>query len=219
MTLKVRTILAGGLAFVLLGFAATSGRKVRFSSFPAQTGRLGTAAPAQPAPAPPGQPNPTPPGQPNPTPAGQPNPTPALPASTPVPAQAAQVLDASVRIRLRVILTKGLSTDHNLIGDPWTGTLAQEVRIKGQRAWPKGTPVEGILVQCAPGALLEGGGGLELRIRSVGGAELEAGSYVVDGRDLKAGTAEKVVRIPTGSLLEFSMEAPKAAKPESVTIP
>jgi hypothetical protein len=113
-----------------------------------------------------------------------------------------------LRTRIKVILSRELATDQDRIGDSWSGVLAQEVVAQGRLAWAKGVPVRGVIVQSAPASRLERDGGLELRICSVAGAELEAGSFAVPGTD------EPVVRIPGGAVLVFSLSAPKDLRPE-----
>ena len=219
MSWKVRSILGGGAALLLLGFAASGGRNLRYMlpqpvAFPAA--RLSPSAPAQPNPSSAVQSGPSAPRQPA---TSQASPSQASPAQPPPPQPTPQVQLASMgparvlelpeRTHLKIILSRSLSTDHDQTGDPWAGVLAAEVRRKGMVAWPKGTPVQGIILQSAPGDLLHGGGGLELRIRSVGGADLEAGTFVLEGRSLSAGTADQVVRIPAGQALAFALSAPK----------
>jgi hypothetical protein len=209
---KVRSILAGCASLLILGIANSGGRKLRFGP---------AAPPPFPLPAPAAQPSslakPSGPSAPLPPTPQAPQAAAVAPALPGPPAlqpslatlDAPRVLELPAHTRLKVILSRGLATDQDHIGDPWEGVLAQEVRKKGLVAWPRGTPVQGIILQSAPGNLLQGGGGLELRIRTVGGSDLEAGTYVVDGRNLEAGTAEPVVRIPAGRALTFALSAPK----------
>jgi len=201
---KVRSLQAGGLALALLGFAASTGRKPRPG--PLAPPPFPASRPSQPAPSqPPGAEAPAAPVAATPAMAAT---QPATPAVAP-PAEPPRVLELPARTRLEVILSRSLATDRDRIGDPWEGVLGREVRSKGQTAWPKGTPVKGIILQSAPGDLLQGGGGLELRILTVGGAELEVGSYTVAGRNLEAGTADPIVRIPAGQAMAFILAAPK----------
>ena len=96
----------------------------------------------------------------------------AQPVTVTVPAQT----------RLAVALTHELATDKAQPGDSWEGTLAEEVAVDGQVAWPRGTPVKGVVTQSTPaGRLKSGQGGLGIRLSAVGGNDVEAGTYLVVG--------------------------------------
>lgn len=83
---------------------------------------------------------------------------------------------------LAVALSQELATDKVQAGDGWDGVLAEDVVVAGQVAWPKGTPVRGVVAQSvAAGRLKSGQGGLGIRLSAVGGTDVEAGTYLVAG--------------------------------------
>ena len=108
----------------------------------------------------------------------------AAKASGPAAVQPATVT-VPAQTRLAVALTRDLATDKAQPGDTWEGTLAEEVAVDGRVAWPKGTPVKGVVTQSTPaGRLKSGQGGLGIRLSAVGGNDVEAGTYLVVGSKL-----------------------------------
>jgi hypothetical protein len=84
--------------------------------------------------------------------------------------------------RISVKLGGEVSTDRDQAGDPWSGTLAEDVLVGHTVAWAAGTNVSGVVAQSTPaGRLSSGNGGLGLRLSSVGRNGVEAGTYMVIG--------------------------------------
>ncbi len=104
-------------------------------------------------------------------------------ASTPV-AQLPQVKTVEVPSGARITVRMGadLATDKDQAGDPWTGTLAEDVVVGNTVAWPAGTTVSGVVAQSMPaGRLASGKGGLGIRLTTVGRNGVDAGTFVVVG--------------------------------------
>ena len=75
-----------------------------------------------------------------------------------------------------------LATDKDQPGDPWTGTLSEDVVVGNTVAWPAGTAVSGVVAQSTPaGRLSSGNGGLGIRLTTVGRNGVDAGTYMVVG--------------------------------------
>jgi hypothetical protein len=84
--------------------------------------------------------------------------------------------------RISVKLGGEVSTDRDQAGDPWSGTLAEDVLVGHTVAWAAGTNVSGVVAQSTPaGRLSSGNGGLGLRLSSVGRNGVDAGTYMVIG--------------------------------------
>ncbi len=104
-------------------------------------------------------------------------------AATPV-AQIPQVKTVEVPSGARLTVRMGaeLATDKDQPGDPWTGTLAEDVMVGNTVAWPAGTSVSGVVAQSTPaGRLASGKGGLGIRLTTVGRNGVDAGTYMVVG--------------------------------------
>ena len=104
-------------------------------------------------------------------------------AATPV-AQIAQVKTVEVPSGARLTVRMGaeLATDKDQPGDPWSGTLAEDVVVGNTVAWPAGTSVSGVVAQSTPaGRLASGKGGLGIRLTTVGRNGVDAGTYLVVG--------------------------------------
>jgi hypothetical protein len=92
------------------------------------------------------------------------------------------VVEVPTGTKLQVTMATELTTSKDQPGDPWEGTLAEDVTVNGQLAWPAGTPVKGVVAQSAAAGRLQGGqGGLGIRLSTVGKNDVEAGTYVVVG--------------------------------------
>jgi len=75
-----------------------------------------------------------------------------------------------------------LATDKDQPGDPWSGTLSEDVYVGSALAWPAGTAVSGVVVQSTPaGRLASGKGGLGISLTTVGRNGVDAGTYMVVG--------------------------------------
>jgi hypothetical protein len=84
--------------------------------------------------------------------------------------------------RISVKLGGEVATDRDQAGDPWSGTLAEDVLVGHTVAWAAGTNVSGVVAQSTPaGRLSSGNGGLGLRLSSVGRNGVNAGTYMVIG--------------------------------------
>jgi len=87
--------------------------------------------------------------------------------------------------RITVRLGAELATDRDQPGDPWSGTLAEDVLVGNTVAWPAGTTVSGVVAQSTPaGRLASGRGGLGIRLTTVGRNGVDAGTYMVVGDTL-----------------------------------
>ena len=84
--------------------------------------------------------------------------------------------------RISVKLGGEVSTDRDQAGDPWSGTLAEDVLVGNTVAWPAGTNVSGVVAQSTPaGRLSSGNGGLGIRLTTVGRNGVDAGTFMVIG--------------------------------------
>lgn len=104
-------------------------------------------------------------------------------ASTPV-AELPRVTTVEVPsgTRLTVRMASELATDRDQPGDPWSGTLSEDVLVGNTVAWAAGTTVSGVVAQSTPaGRLSSGKGGLGIRLTTVGRNGVDAGTYVVVG--------------------------------------
>jgi hypothetical protein len=104
-------------------------------------------------------------------------------ASTPV-AQLPRVTIVEVPSGTRITVRMGaeLATDRDQAGDPWSGTLAEDVMVGNTVVWPAGTNVSGVVAQSTPaGRLSSGNGGLGIRLTTVGHNGVDAGTYMVVG--------------------------------------
>jgi hypothetical protein len=104
-------------------------------------------------------------------------------ASTPV-AQLPKVTIVEVPSGTRVTVRMGaeLATDRDQAGDPWSGTLSEDVMVGNAVAWAAGTMVSGVVAQSTPaGRLSSGNGGLGIRLTTVGHNGVDAGTYMVVG--------------------------------------
>jgi len=104
-------------------------------------------------------------------------------ASTPV-AQLPRVTIVEVPSGTRITVRMGaeLATDRDQAGDPWSGTLAEDVLVGSTVVWPAGTNVSGVVAQSTPaGRLSSGNGGLGIRLTTVGHNGVDAGTYMVVG--------------------------------------
>ncbi len=104
-------------------------------------------------------------------------------AATPV-AQLPKVTTVDVPSGTRITVRMGaeLATDRDQPGDPWSGTLAEDVVVGNTVAWAAGTNVSGVVAQSTPaGRLSSGKGGLGIRLTTVGRNGVDAGTYMVVG--------------------------------------
>ncbi len=104
-------------------------------------------------------------------------------AATPV-AQLPRVTTVEVPSGTHLTVKMGaeLATDRDQPGDPWSGTLAEDVVVGNTVAWAAGTTVSGVVAQSTPaGRLASGKGGLGIRLTTVGRNGVDAGTYMVVG--------------------------------------
>lgn len=104
-------------------------------------------------------------------------------ASTPV-AQLPRVTTLEVPSGTRITVRMGseLATDRDQPGDPWSGTLSEDVVVGNTVAWAAGTTVSGVVAQSTPaGRLASGKGGLGISLTTVGRNGVDAGTYLVVG--------------------------------------
>lgn len=104
-------------------------------------------------------------------------------ASTPV-AQLPKVTTVEVPSGTHITVRMGaeLATDRVQPGDPWSGTLSEDVVVGNTVAWAAGTTVSGVVAQSTPaGRLASGKGGLGISLTTVGRNGVDAGTYVVVG--------------------------------------
>lgn len=84
--------------------------------------------------------------------------------------------------RITVRMSHELATDKDQPGDPWSGTLSEDVAVGNAIAWAAGTTVSGVVAQSTPaGRLASGRGGLGIRLTTVGSNGVDAGTYMVVG--------------------------------------
>ena len=104
-------------------------------------------------------------------------------AATPVaqrPRYTAMEVPSGTRITVR--LGAEVATDRDQAGDPWSGTLAEDVLVGNTVVWAAGTNASGVVAQSTPaGRLSSGNGGLGLRLTTVGRNGVDAGTYMVIG--------------------------------------
>ena len=92
------------------------------------------------------------------------------------------MVDVPGGTRLTVTMNAELATDRDQAGDPWTGTLAEDVLVGNTVAWAAGTTVSGVVAQSMPaGRLASGNGGLGIRLTTVGRSDVDAGTFMVVG--------------------------------------
>lgn len=104
-------------------------------------------------------------------------------AATPVaqrPRYTAMEVPSGTRITVK--LSAEVATDRDQAGDPWSGTLAEDVLVGNTVVWAAGTNASGVVAQSTPaGRLSSGNGGLGLRLTTVGRNGVDAGTYMVIG--------------------------------------
>jgi hypothetical protein len=104
-------------------------------------------------------------------------------ASTPI-AQRPRYSTIEVPSGTRITVRMGteLATDRDQAGDPWSGTLAEDVVVNNTVVWAAGTNVSGVVAQSTPaGRLSSGKGGLGIRLTTIGRNGVDAGTYMVVG--------------------------------------
>jgi hypothetical protein len=107
-------------------------------------------------------------------------------ANTPAPQRPRFAsLEVPSGTRLTVRIGAELATDRDQAGDPWTGTLTEDVVVGNTVAWPAGTQVSGVVAQSLPaGRLASGKGGLGIRLTTVGRNGVDAGTFMVVGDNM-----------------------------------
>jgi hypothetical protein len=165
------------------------------------------------------------------------------------------VVEVPTGTKLEITLARELSTEKDLAGDAWDGTLASDVVQDGRLVWSAGSPARGVITQsAAAGRLSNGQGALGIRLTEIAGVGIDADTHVVvatakgernakyigggaalgaligilsDGKNkndhalggaalgaaagtaVAAGTADTIIRIPSGKPVSFSLTAPE----------
>lgn len=103
--------------------------------------------------------------------------------STPVNQRpSARTVEVPSGTRIVVRMGAELATDRDQPGDPWSGTLSEDVVVGNAVAWAAGTTVSGVVAQSTPaGRLSSGKGGLGIRLTTVGRNGVDAGTFMVVG--------------------------------------
>lgn len=136
---------------------------------------------------------------PEPSPAAAANP-PASPAATPAPTQAAappppppppppKIYTVPTGTRLTVRMAQDLSSKTSNVGDPFSGTLAQSVRVQGVTVLKAGEPVSGTVVAARKQGRFKGEGDLGIQLSRVGpyGVTTEEYEQTVKGKGKRTG--------------------------------
>ena len=95
-------------------------------------------------------------------------PGPPAPAPVPPPPPPPKVYTVPSGTTLTVRLSQGLSSKTNNIGDPFSGSLAQSVRVEGVTVLKAGVPVSGTVVAVRKQGKFKGEGELGIQLKSVG---------------------------------------------------
>ena len=165
------------------------------------------------------------------------------------------VVEVPTGTKLEIALTRDLSTEKDLAGDAWDGTLASDVVQDGRLVWSAGSPARGVVTQsAAAGRLSNGQGALGIRLTEIDGIGIDTDTHVVvatakgernakyigggaalgallgilsDGKHkndhalggaalgaaagtaVAAGTADTIIRIPSGKAVSFSLTTPE----------
>lgn len=165
------------------------------------------------------------------------------------------VVEVPTGTKLEIALTRELSTEKDLAGDAWDGTLASDVVQDGRLVWSAGSPARGVVTQsAAAGRLSNGQGALGIRLTEIDGIGIDTDTHVVvatakgernakyigggaalgallgilsDGKHkndhalggaalgaaagtaVAAGTADTIIRIPSGKAVSFSLTTPE----------
>ncbi len=145
--------------------------------------------PASPAAAPAPESSPTPA-------ANAPAPAPATPAPTqaaapppPPPPPPPKVYTVPSGTALTVRIAQNLSSKTSNVGDPFSGTLAQSVRVGGVTVLKAGTPVSGSVVAARKQGKFKGEGDLGIQLSRVGSYEVTTQEYeqTVKGKGKRTG--------------------------------
>jgi len=111
--------------------------------------------------------------------------------------RAAQNIVVPRGTQLSVLLSEELSTEKQKAGDPWEGSLANDVTIANAVVWKAGSPVRGIISQSTPaGRLANGDGVLAIRLTEINGVAIDGGIFAVQG-DSKGSRNAKVIGTTT----------------------
>ena len=90
------------------------------------------------------------------------------------------VVDVPTGTKLEISLARDLSTEKDVAGDPWEGTLASDVVQDGKLVWSAGSPVRGVITQsAAAGRLSNGQGALGIRLTEIAGVGIDTDTHVV----------------------------------------
>jgi hypothetical protein len=160
------------LLFSLLGVLAICGCN---KTQPAEN-NASSAPPAAPAAAPAPEQSSTPaasaPAPAPPEPAPAPTPTAALPPPPPRPPPPPKVYTVPSGTALTVRIAQELSSKTSNVGDPFSGTLAQSVRVGGVTVLKAGIPVSGTVTSSKKQGKFKGEGDLGIQLSRVGPYEV-----------------------------------------------
>jgi hypothetical protein len=184
-TSRARPLIWAGIATLFLLAGCSKQTPTNTAATPAEP----APAAAQPAPAPAAPA--TQPSAPAPTAAPAPAPAPAPVASAPAPAPAPvasapappppppppPVYTIPSGTSLAVRLSQPISSKTNNVGDAFSGTLAQSVRVNGVTVLKAGTPVTGTVVAAKGQGKFKGEGELAIQLSSVGPHSVTTTAY------------------------------------------
>lgn len=98
------------------------------------------------------------------------------PKETPKPV----VVEVPVGTKLEISLARELTTEKDLAGDAWEGTLASDVVQDGKLVWSAGSQARGVITQsAAAGRLSNGQGALGIRLTEIAGVGIDTDTHVV----------------------------------------
>jgi hypothetical protein len=90
------------------------------------------------------------------------------------------VVEIPTGTKLEITLARDLTTEKDLAGDAWEGTLATDVVQDGKLVWSAGSPARGVITQsAAAGRLSNGQGALGIRLTEIAGVGIDADTHVV----------------------------------------
>jgi len=165
------------------------------------------------------------------------------------------VVEVPTGTKLEIAPARELTTEKDLAGDAWEGTLSSDVVQDGRLVWSAGSPARGVVTQsAAAGRLSNGQGALGIRLTEIAGVGIDTDTHVVvatargarnakfigggaalgaligilgdknnkndhalggaaigaaAGTAAAAGSADTVIRIPSGKPISFSLTAPE----------
>ncbi len=90
------------------------------------------------------------------------------------------VVEVPTGTKLEITLARELTTEKDLAGDAWEGSLASDVVQDGKLVWSAGSPARGVVTQsAAAGRLSNGQGALGIRLTEIAGVGIDTDTHVV----------------------------------------